>query len=134
MAKKKQHIEITYKTADGEQIRLTGRVMETVVDSIRDIRSQRRQDRRHLAEYADGFAGKPMNPPEDISDLVIRMDSYRELYAAIKQLSEKQRRRLTLHYFEGYSYRRIAEMEGVSAAAVASTIAKATQTLRVILE
>ena len=74
----KSFVTITYKTADG-----------------------RWQDMRHLdyMDFIDGLTDVAMSyPQEDAADLLIRIESYRQLYAAVNRLSTIQRRRLLLHF------------------------------------
>jgi DNA-directed RNA polymerase specialized sigma subunit len=111
-------VTIKYKTADGKRIcvEVSTAVKELLEQSDRQIRSQRRQDRRYLAkeEYIDGLTDTTtVYPHEDFADLMIRMDKLNQLYTAIETLSEIQKRRLHLHYFAGLSYRQIGKQEGV---------------------
>jgi RNA polymerase sigma factor (sigma-70 family) len=129
---------IEYKLAGGKRIRLevTGEVKELLEQSDRQIRSQRRQDRRHLEkeEYEDGLDDTTIvYPHEDFADLVIRMDSYKRLYAAISKLSETQRRRLRMRFFDGLTYRSIAVIENVSHKAIEDSIIRAIKRLKTIL-
>jgi RNA polymerase sigma factor (sigma-70 family) len=128
-------VTIEYKTADGSRIRVevSTPVKELLEQSDRQIRSQRRQDRRHLEyeEYSDGLNdAAAVLTQEDFADLVIRMDSYKQLYSAVKKLSKTQRRRLIMRYFDGLTYRQIAEQENVSHRAVAYSIERAIETLK----
>ena len=96
-------VKISYKLANGSQIcvEVSTSVQELLEQSDRQIRSQRRQDRRHIdfVEYIDELTDPAMiNPQSDPADLVIRMESYIQLYAAIDKLSEVQRRRLQGQY------------------------------------
>ncbi|OPX92558.1 MAG: RNA polymerase sigma factor SigX [Pelotomaculum sp. PtaB.Bin104] len=130
----KPFVTITYKTADGKRIcvEVSAPVKELLEQSDRQIRSQRRQDRRHLdyMDFIDGLADAAMNyPQEDAADLLIRMESYRQLYAAVNHLSTTQRRRLLLHFSDNLSYRQIADLEGVNQSAVGYSIKRALQQL-----
>lgn len=112
-------VTIKYKTADGKRIcvEVSTAVKELLEQSDRQIRSQGRQDRRYLAneEYIDGLTDTTtVYPQEDFADLIIKMDSYKQLHAIIKKLPEVQRRRLSMYYFDGLTYRQIAEIEGVN--------------------
>ena len=124
---------IYYKTADGKRIRLdvSIEVKELLEQSDRQIRSQRRQDKRRHTEYIEGLTDTTMViPQEDFADLVDRMDSYRRLYSAMDKLTETQRRRLFLHYFGGLTYRRIAELENVHHVTIAESVTGARKKLR----
>lgn len=127
-------VTIKYKTANGSEIcvEVSTPVKELLEQSTRQIQSQRRQDRRHLnyVDFIDGLTDTAMkNPQEDIADLVIRMESYQRLYTAINQLSEIQRRRLTLNFIDNLTHRQIAEIEGVDQAAIGRSIKRALNQL-----
>lgn len=131
-------VTIKYKTANGNEIcvEVSTSVKELLEQSDRQIRSQRRQDRRHLdyVDYIDGLAYTTMmNPQEDIADLAIKMESYQQLYTAINQLSEIQRRRLALYFAQNLTHRQIAEIEGVNQAAVGHSIKRALNRLYKLL-
>lgn len=127
-------VTIKYKTANGNEIcvEVSTPVKELLEQSTRQIQSQRRQDRRHLdyVDFIDGLTGTAMmNPQEDIADLVIRMESYQRLHTAINQLSNIQRRRLTLNFIDNLTHRQIAEIEGVDQAAIGRSIKRALNQL-----
>jgi RNA polymerase sigma factor (sigma-70 family) len=126
----KSLVTITYKTANGNRVcvEVSTPVKELLEQSDRQIRSQRRQDRRHLdyMDFIDGLTDADMKYPQaDAADLVMKMESYRQLYAAISKLSEVQRRRLLLHFVDNLTYRQIAELEGVNPFAVSHSIKRA---------
>ena len=98
--------DIIYRTADGKRICITVTIAikELLRLSERQMRSQRRQDRRRHTEYIDGLTDTTMVfPQEDFADLVLRMDRYKQLYSSIDELPKTQRRRLQLYYFAGMS-------------------------------
>ncbi len=131
------HALISYRLADGKRISLvvTIEVKNLLEQADRQIRSQRRQDRRRHTEYVDGLTNTTtVLPQEDFADLVSRMDSYRRLYAAIERLSDIQRRRVKLYYFGWLTYRQIADCEKASLGAVARSVTRALGNLREILE
>jgi len=126
----KSLVTITYKTANGNRVyvEVSTPVKELLEQSDRQIRSQRRQDRRHLdhMDFIDGLTDAAMNDPQaDTADLVMKMESYRQLYTAIGKLPEVQRRRLLLHFAENLTYRQIAELEGINPFAVSHSIKRA---------
>jgi DNA-directed RNA polymerase specialized sigma24 family protein len=127
-------ITIIYKLADGKRIRIevTSEVEDALEQSERQIRSQRRQDRRYLiyTGFIDEFDDQTMAAPhEDTADLLIRVDSYHQLYAALNKLSAIQRRRLEMCYLDGLTYRCIAEVENVSHNAVIKSVKQAIDIL-----
>ena len=122
-----------YKTANGKQICIdvSIEVKNLLEQTDRQIRSQRRQDRRYLdfVESVDELDTLPTLPQEDTVTLVIKMDSCKRLYTAIYKLPEMQRRRLILYYFEGLTYRHIAQLEGVGVGRIAGAMKRALNTL-----
>ncbi len=131
-----QCVEISYKLADGKRIRVevSIEVVKQLSDSDRQIRSQRRQERRRHTEYIDGVTDTAsVLPHEDFADLVYRIDLYKWLYIAIEKLSDIQRRRLLIRYLYALTYREIANMEGVDHKTVAESVTKAVSNLRKLL-
>ena len=128
-------VTITYKTANGNRIcvEVSTQVKELLEQSDRKIRSQRRQDRRHLdfAVRTDESLSDSLFPAcDDTADLLIKMERDAGLHEAIGKLTEVQERRLRLYYFEGFSYSRIARLEGVSCQTVVGTIEQALKRLQ----
>ena len=126
-------IDIEYKTADGILIHVTVTltVKELLEKSNRQMRSQRRQDRRRHTEYIDGLTDTTMAiPQEDFGDIIVKADSYKRLHAAINKLSVKQRYRLWLYYFAGMTQQQISDIESISQRAVAYSLAGAIRKLR----
>ncbi|TEB13813.1 RNA polymerase sigma factor SigK [Pelotomaculum sp. FP] len=110
-------VTISYKLANGSQIsvEVSTAVKELLEQSDSQIRSQRRQDRRHLdfAVHTDGDLASSLLPAyEDIADLLERMERDARLYEVIGKLTEVQQRRLRLYYFDGLAYSQIANMRG----------------------
>jgi len=131
-------ITIIYKLADGKRIKIevTSEVVDALEQSDRQIRSQRRQDRRYLiyTGYIAEFDDSTMTAPvEDTADLLIRMDSYKQLHAALDKLSAIQRRRLELRFLDGLKYRDIAQIENVSHKTVEDSVARALRKLKKLL-
>jgi RNA polymerase sigma-70 factor (ECF subfamily) len=129
--------EIIYKTADGKWVCLdvSMKVKNLLVQADRQIRSQRRQERRRHTEYIEGLTNTSnVRPQEDFADLISRMDSYKRLYSAIKKLPDTQRRRISMYYFKGMTYQKIAESHGVHHATVMRSVAQARHTLKQLLQ
>lgn len=128
-------VKIKYKTADGKQIcvEVSTAVKRLLEQSDRQIRSQRRQDRRYLSDesYIDGLTDTTnVYPHEDFANLITKMDNINRLYEAIEVLSEVQKRRLFLYYFGGLSYRQIGGKEGVNHKSVARSVEQALKKLK----
>lgn len=71
---------------------------------------------------------------EDCAAQVFAKEQSRELWKAINALNEIQRKRLIAYYFEGKTYREIANEEGVDHKAVVRSVAIALKNLRIFLE
>lgn len=71
---------------------------------------------------------------ESVEEVVLRNIEYEQLHQAIATLTETQQRRLTLYYFRGLTYKRIAEMEGCSVSAVGGSIYAAMENIKKILK
>ena len=132
-------VKIEYKTANGSRIcvEVSTSVKELLEQSDRQIRSQRRQDRRYLdfTPLTDEVLEiSLLGVFEDTADLLERMERNARLHEAIGKLTEVQRRRLLLYYFEGLTYSRIAKLEGVSHRAVIYSIEQALKQLKTLCE
>ena len=133
----KPFVTIKYKTADGSQIcvEVSTSVKELLEQSDRQIRSQRRQDRRYLdfmAHTDEDLTNSLLSPYEDIADLLEKTESYARLYKAIGKLTEIQRRRLCLYYIDELSYSRIARVEGVTHRTVINSVKLALKRLNTL--
>lgn len=72
-------------------------------------------------------------PQESVEETVFQRVEVETLRQAIAKLPEKQRSRLVLYYFGGFTYERIAEMEGCKYQTVQDTIYAALKNLKKIL-
>ena len=132
-------VKIEYKTANGSRIcvEVSTSVKELLEQSDRQIRSQRRQDRRYLdfTPLTDEVLEiSLLGVFEDTADLLERMERNARLHKAIGKLTEVQRRRLSLYYFEGLTYSQIAKLEGVSHRAVIYSIEQALKQLKTLCQ
>ena len=85
-------VTITYKTASGSRIcvEVSTPVKELLEQSDRQIRSQRRQDRRHLdlaVRTDESFSDFLWPAYEDTTDLLIKMERDAMLHEAIGKLT-----------------------------------------------
>lgn len=132
-------VKIEYKTANGSQIcvEVSTSVKELLEQSDRQIRSQRRQDRRYLdfTPLTDEVLEiSLLGVYEDTADLLERMERNARLHRAIGKLTEVQRRRLNLYYFEELTYSQIAKLEGVSHRAIIYSIEQALKQLKTLCQ
>lgn len=67
--------------------------------------------------------------PEPLEDGVYKKIMYDQLHKAIAQLPTVQRRRLRLYYFGGFTFEKIAEMEGCKHPAIVKSVRAAEKNL-----
>ena len=68
-----------------------------------------------------------------VEDEVLACFDKESLLSALECLNENQKRRITLYYFHGLTYRQIAEKDGVSDMSVRESIAGAIKKLKKLL-
>ncbi len=71
---------------------------------------------------------------ESIEDLIIRKTSLEDLRKAINMLSEVQRRRIKLYYFDELTEKEIAKLENVSQKNISKSLTAAKNNLKEILK
>ncbi|MDE6282334.1 MAG: sigma-70 family RNA polymerase sigma factor [Oscillospiraceae bacterium] len=71
---------------------------------------------------------------ESVEDTVFQRVEIETLRQAIAKLPEKQRSRLVLYYFGGFTYEQIAEMEGCTISPIKRSIDAAIEELKNILK
>lgn len=71
---------------------------------------------------------------ESIEDLIIRKTSLEDLRKAINMLSEVQRRRIKLYYFDELTEKEIAKLENVSQKNISKSLTVAKNNLKEILK
>lgn len=103
---------------------------------LEDI-SQMHQFERHI-EHSELFEGtlneRAMYKPIALEDIVENTIINEELRRAIDSLSEIQKRRIKLYYFDGLTQQEIANREGTSLRAVQYTLNSAINELKKILK
>lgn len=68
--------------------------------------------------------------PESLEELYDRKLEYASLHKALSALPEIQRRRIMMYYFQGYSYERIAQIEGCTKRAIKFSVDIALKKLK----
>ena len=71
---------------------------------------------------------------ESVEDIVIRNIQNEKVHRAIGMLPEVQRRRIRLYYFEGLTYKQIAEIENCRYQAIEKSINSALKKLKKFLD
>lgn len=88
---------------------------------------------RHLVELdmsEESLYPLCVNVSESLEDCVCRRILHKDLHNAIAQLPEIQRRRILLYYFGGYTYEKIAELEGCKHPAIIKSVTAAEKKIK----
>ena len=116
----KIRIKDFYKDAVGETeyTYVSHEVYEALADLFRrEAHAEEMRDLRHLTAggYIEGETEEQMaGGTESLEDMVIRRMELETLQKAVQSLTQVQRERLHLYFFEGLTFRQIAEKTGVS--------------------
>ena len=98
---------------------------EAHAEQMRDLRN------RTAEGYTEGDTEDLlMESPESLEDMVIRQMEIETLQKAMQTLSEIQRERLHLFFFEGLTYRQIAEKKGIGEKNVRESVASALKKIK----
>ncbi|MBA2558498.1 MAG: ECF RNA polymerase sigma factor SigK [Propionibacteriales bacterium] len=97
------------------------------VDRVRSAQRSLEREQRH-------FEAGSQQPAVDTSDIVVAYDEGQRVRAALDRLPEAQRTAVRLAYFEGRSYREVAEFLELPLGTVKTRIRDAMKRLRAHLE
>jgi len=126
---------------DSKNINYEVEISEQVFKSFNNFElediSQMHEFERHI-EHSDllesTLNNRAVNKTESIEDEVERKIIIEELRYALDTLSELQKRRIKMYYFEDLNLREIAELEGCSIKNVHKSIEQGLENLRKILK
>ena len=117
--------EYTYVTPEVYEILANTFRREAHAEQMRDLRN------RTAEGYTEGDTEDLlMESPESLEDMVIRQMEIETLQKAMQTLSEIQRERLHLYFFEGMTTREIADRQGTNQNAVWKSIQSGVAVLR----
>lgn len=88
----------------------------------------------HFEQTEQSLNRRAFFKAESVEETVLRSIEYEHLHRAISKLSETQRRRLVLYYFEGLTYEQIARMEGCTIMPVKRSIDSAIKKLKLFFK
>lgn len=88
----------------------------------------------HFEQTEQSLNRRTFFKAESVEETVLRSIEYEHLHRAISELSETQRRRLVLYYFEGLTYEQIAKKEGCKYQTVQESIYAALKKLKKLLK
>lgn len=125
---------------DGQGVRHEMEIQKDLFDMLNrfeldDLSILNEWDRHieHFEQTEQSLNRRACAKAESVEDTVLRNIEYEQLHQAIATLTETQRRRLTLYYFRGLTYTRIAEMEDCSVSAVGGSICAVIENIKKIL-
>lgn len=125
-----------YKDAIGETeyTYVTKEVYEALTETFRkEAHAQKMRDLRHISKegYTEGETEDlAFDLDESLEDMVIRQMELETLQKAMQSLTEVQRERLHLYFFEGLTYRQIAEKKGIGEKNVRESITGAIKKIK----
>ena len=128
-----------YKDAIGEieYTYVSEEVYEALVNTFRkEAHAEEMRDLRHVTKegYVEGDTEDLlMETEESVEDYVIRQLEIKQLQKAMQQLTENQKERLQLYFFEGLTYRQIGEKLGISDKSVRESIDAALKKIKKII-
>ena len=117
-------------------------IVEVINDYVHnEMREKKRQERHHNDEgyyeeipEVDDDRLAPLVikdlPQDPVEDEIDKLATKEQLLCAMNNLNELQRKRLCEYYFDGLTFRQIAEKEGVSDMAVRYSITGAIKKLK----
>lgn len=136
---RKIRVKDFYKDAVGETeyAYVSKEVYEALADTFRkEAHAEQMRDLRHTTSdgYTEGETEDLMAVPEEtLEDKVIRQMDMEILQKAMQTLTEVQKERLHLYFFEGMTTREIAEKQHTNQNAVWKTIQGAVKKLKIFL-
>ena len=125
-----------YKDAIGETeyTYVTKEVYEALTETFRkEAHAQEMRDLRHVTKegYTEGETEElAFDSGESLEDMVIRQMELETLQKAMQSLTEVQRERLHLYFFEGLTYRQIAQKKGIGEKNVRESITGAIKKIK----
>lgn len=117
-----------YKDAVGETeyTYVSHEVYEALTDLFRrEAHAEEMRDLRHLTlgGYIEGETEERMTKEtESLEDMMIHQMELETLQKAVQSLTQIQRERLHLYFFEGLTFRQIAEKTGISDRSVRESV------------
>lgn len=102
---------------------------------LEDLKELNEFDRHieHKELSEESIYNRGANSTESLDDYIIRKTSYEELMNAINQLSNTQRRRVKMYYFDELDLKTIASIEHTSFQMISKSIKQAINNLKKIL-
>ena len=123
-------VKIVY---NGQEIKVTKRVADYLESERLREQAEEKSDSRHLSDkdigrndIDDFISDKPADFVEQIADA----SEAEYLRQALNSLTETQRRRVQMYFFDGFTYEQIAEFENANVANIWRSIDGAVKKLK----
>lgn len=107
--------------------------MEMSDSFVKKERNLRRSDERHKEQSElteQSLQKRAAIHPVSLEDTVDQQDDAKRLWAAVADLPEVQRRRFLLHYIDGLTLEKIAEIEGRHFTSINESISAAAKKIK----
>ena len=103
---------------------------------LRDLSELNEYDNHieHLELYDETLERRIIHKQELIEDVIIRKVTFEKLHYAIQQLSEIEKRRIKMYYFEELNLEQIAKIEHTSFQMISKSIKQGIENLKKILK
>ena len=118
---------------NGQEIQVDKQVAEYLEIERKREQAEERRDRRHLSDKdidrndLDNFLA---DRPADFVELIAKASEAETLRRALDCLTDTQRRRVQMYFFDGFTYRQIAEFENANEKSVRESITGALGKLK----
>lgn len=103
---------------------------------LRDLSELNEYDNHieHLELYDETLERRIIHKQELIEDVIIRKVTFEKLHYAIQQLSEIEKRRIKMYYFEDKTLEEIAKIENTSHQAISKSLQNSIKKLKNLLK
>jgi len=103
---------------------------------LRDLSELNEYDNHieHLELYDETLERRIIHKQELIEDVIIRKVTFEKLHDAIQQLSEIEKRRIKMYYFEDKTLEEIAKIENTSHQAISKSLQNSIKKLKNLLK
>ena len=114
------------------KVEVTDELIECFENFRKTINNQEKSDERHIdfrsVEDAENEA-IIIHSAKSIEEIIFKDQKKEQLHLALSSLTDIQRRRIMLHYFDGMTIKEIAKLESVVIRVVSRSIRKAEENI-----
>ncbi|MCI8547807.1 MAG: hypothetical protein HFJ38_02830, partial [Bacilli bacterium] len=108
-----------------KEVKIDSNIKKALIEEKRKEKSQQNKFDRHIEHseiYDNKLPSRVMDKPISLEDEFENRLIYKELKKAINSLSELQKRRIQMYYFENKTLREIAKIEGCAIMSVKNSL------------